>query len=147
MNDGERSTATDLTLCGGPDAGWLIAVCRLMHSSSSATSRPRILELGGTHRASAEATRVGAKFVVIDLKRLRSPALLLLSALTPVVSFVVRPSETARAPLREGSSAPCANSAAAFTALGRAADPNVTVRFPTFLGRFNRPVADLFSRR
>lgn len=100
-------------------------------------------------QAIAEATRAGRQFLVIDLKR-GSPTGLILSQVVmaplAVAMMVVRPK--VRHVMHDGViSALRAYSPAAFTALGRAVDPQMRIEFLSSPFRFGpRPVIVVFSR-
>jgi SAM-dependent methyltransferase len=100
-------------------------------------------------RAIAEATRVGRRFLVIDLKR-PSPLGLIIAPLVaaPVaaVAVLVRPS--IRRIMHDGFiSALRAYSPSAFVALGKAADPQMHVEFLPAARQFGpKPTTLVFSR-
>ena len=100
------------------------------------------------YRAIAEATRVGRRFLVIDLERQKPLGLLLFSVLRPVLQLVVLPSSSLRPLLHDGYiSALRAYSPAALEALGRAADPAMRIEFlPRGKGFGPRSITVLFSR-
>ena len=81
-------------------------------------------------RAIAEATRVGGKFLVIDLRRLPAPVMAVFPVLTLPLMLpqLIRPS--GRAMMHDGMiSMLRAYSPAALRALGEAVDPDMSVRF------------------
>jgi SAM-dependent methyltransferase len=89
-------------------------------------------------RAIAEATRVGKRFLVIDLKR-RSPlATMLFPVVTLPISLALLPWSWIQPSLHDGFiSALRAYSPSAMEALGRAADPGMNIEIlpsPTRLG-------------
>jgi ubiquinone/menaquinone biosynthesis C-methylase UbiE len=102
-------------------------------------------------RAIAEATRVGRRFLVIDLKRQKPLAMMLLSGLTLPINLLLLPWSSLRPVLHDGFiSALRAYSPSAFKTLGRAADPGMQITIlpsPTRLGPpsitvvFSRPGA------
>ena len=100
------------------------------------------------YRAIAEATRVGRRFLVIDLERRTPLGFLLFSALRPLLQLLVLPSSSLRPLLHDGYiSALRAYSPSALQALGRAADPSMRIEFlPKAKGFGPRSVAVLFSR-
>jgi SAM-dependent methyltransferase len=104
---------------------------------------------GVAYRAVAEGTRVGQKFLVVDIKRPRSIALLL----APVVSvlpipLIIRPFAAARATMHDAFiSGLRSYSPAAFTALGRAAGPDIHTEFLSTPVLFPPPIAILYTRR
>jgi len=100
------------------------------------------------YQAIAEATRVGKRFLVIDLKR-RTPLRLTLSALLllPPQLIVAMPSSSMRLVIHDGViSALRAYSASAFEALGRAVDPEMNIDIQPVGIRFPPSVAVVFSR-
>ncbi|MCV7076495.1 class I SAM-dependent methyltransferase [Mycobacterium szulgai] len=100
------------------------------------------------YRAIAEATRVGKRFLVIDLKR-RTPLRLTLSVLLmlpPQLIFAVA-SSSMRLVIHDGViSALRAYSASAFETLGRAVDPEMNIEFEPVGIRFPPSIAVVFSR-
>jgi SAM-dependent methyltransferase len=100
-------------------------------------------------RAIAEATRVGRRFLVIDLKR-PSPLGLILTQIIvaplAAVAVLVRPSF--RRIMHDGFiSALRAYSHSAFVALGKAADPQMHIEFLPTATRFGpKPTSLVFSR-
>jgi SAM-dependent methyltransferase len=82
------------------------------------------------YRAIAEATRVGKRFLVIDLKRRTPLGFMLFSMLRPLLQLVALPSSSLRPLLHDGYiSALRAYSPAALRTLGRAADPAMRIEF------------------
>lgn len=100
------------------------------------------------YRAIAEATRVGKRFLVIDLKRQTPLALMLFSVLRPPLQLLVLPWSSLRLLLHDGFiSALRAYSPAALEALGHAADLAVRIEFlPRPKGLGPRSMTVLFSR-
>jgi SAM-dependent methyltransferase len=100
------------------------------------------------YRAIAEATRVGKRFLVIDLERRTPLGFLLFSGLRPLLQLLVLPSSSLRPLLHDGYiSALRAYSPPALEALGRAADPAMRIEFlPRAKGFGPKSVAVLFSR-
>lgn len=81
--------------------------------------------------AIAEATRVGRRFLVIDLRRLPAPATAVFTVLTFPMMIPKLLRSSGRALMHDGMiSRLRAYSPAALEALGEAADPGMTVRFP-----------------
>ena len=102
-------------------------------------------------RAIAEATRVGTRFLVIDLERWHPLSLLLAPlVLGPVAAAVMLVRPRTKALLHDGYiSALRSYSRSAFTALGKAADPNMHVDLlgvPAESRRGPKIAALLFSR-
>lgn len=89
-------------------------------------------------RAIAEATRVGKRFLVIDLKRQSPLPLILSSTLLMPASLLLLPFSSVRPGLHDGFiSILRAYSRSAFEALGRAVDPSMQIEIlppPTRLG-------------
>jgi SAM-dependent methyltransferase len=100
------------------------------------------------YRAIAEATRVGKRFLVIDLERRKPWALMLISVLRPPVQLLVLPSSSLRPLLHDAYiSVLRAYSPSALEALGRAADPLIRIQFlPPPTGPGPRSMTVLFSR-
>jgi ubiquinone/menaquinone biosynthesis C-methylase UbiE len=99
------------------------------------------------YRAIAEATRVGKKFLVIDIKRPSPIPLALTSILTFVVGVLTPPRSKARAFIHDGFiSSLRSYSPAAFTALGLAADPGMISESLTPSDRFPPTIAIVYSR-
>jgi SAM-dependent methyltransferase len=100
------------------------------------------------YRAIAEATRVGKRFLVIDLKRRTPLGLMVFSVLRPVLQLLVLPWSSLRPLLHDAYiSALRAYSPAALEALGRAADPAMRIEFlPKAKGFGPRSITVLFSR-
>lgn len=100
-------------------------------------------------RAIAEATRVGNRFLVIDLERQSPAALMLMSVLKPPLQLLVWPSASLRPLLHDGYiSALRAYNRPALQALARAADPGLRVDFvPSPKGVGPRSFAALISRQ
>lgn len=100
------------------------------------------------YRAIAEATRVGKRFLVIDLERRTPLGFMLFSAARPLLRLLVLPSSSLRPLLHDGYiSALRAYSPSALQALGRAADPAMRIEFlPRAKGFGPRSIAVLFSR-
>ncbi|HEY2500155.1 MAG TPA: class I SAM-dependent methyltransferase [Mycobacterium sp.] len=100
------------------------------------------------YRAIAEATRVGKRFLVIDLERQSPLALMLFSLLRPSLQLLALPWSSLRPLLHDGFiSALRAYSASALETLGHAADPAMQIEFvprPKELGP--RSITVLFSR-
>ncbi|MFF7944016.1 class I SAM-dependent methyltransferase [Nocardia gamkensis] len=99
------------------------------------------------YRAIAEATRVGKRFLVIDLRRQSSIGLALSPIMVlPMLAAALLPS--VRPFLHDGFiSGLRAYSHSAFTALGRAADPGMRIEFLPAPSRFGpRSTTVLFSR-
>jgi SAM-dependent methyltransferase len=95
------------------------------------------------YRAIAEATRVGKRFLVIDLKR-RSPLWLLL---TPMVMAPLAVVPRLRPLAHDGLiSGLRAYSPSAFVALGKAADPQMRVDFLPSRSRIGASTVVAFSR-
>jgi ubiquinone/menaquinone biosynthesis C-methylase UbiE len=95
------------------------------------------------HRAIAEATRVGKRFLVIDLKRRPPPALLLVPLVMAPMALVPR----LRPLMHDGFiSGLRAYSPSAFAALGKAAHPQMRVEFLPSRSRFGAPTNVVFSR-
>ena len=89
-------------------------------------------------RAIAEATRVGKRFLIIDLQR--QPLLMVMSALKPLVQLVVWPFASVRPLVHDGYiSALRAYSRSALTALTRAAGPGLD-RVPAATDRLRAAV-------
>ena len=81
-------------------------------------------------KAIADATRVGKRFLVVDLKRMPSVALLLAPLASPVMLLMRRPLSAATALMHDGFiSGLRAYSPSAFTALGKAAHPDMRIQF------------------
>lgn len=81
-------------------------------------------------QAIAEATRVGRKFVVIDIKRPSTIPLALISAMSLLVGALASPRSKARAFIHDGRiSSLRSYSPTAFTSLGAAADPAMVTEF------------------
>lgn len=96
--------------------------------------------------AIADATRVGRKFLVVDLKRLPSPVLLLTPLALPVMLVMQRPAAAA-ALMHDGFiSGLRAYSPSAFTALGKAAHPDMRIEFLPTPRRPMRSIAVTFER-
>ncbi|MGH3968331.1 MAG: class I SAM-dependent methyltransferase [Mycobacterium sp.] len=82
------------------------------------------------YRAIAEATRVGKRFLVIDLKRWSPLGLMTFSVVRPALQLLVSWSSSLRPLLHDGYiSALRAYSSSALQALGRAADPGMKIEF------------------
>jgi SAM-dependent methyltransferase len=95
------------------------------------------------YRAIAEATRVGRRFLVIDLKR-RSPLGLILA---PLVMAPLAAVPRFRPLMHDGFiSGLRAYSPSAFVALGKAADPQMHIEFLPSASRFGAPTVVVFSR-
>ena len=102
-------------------------------------------------RAVAEATRVGKRFLVIDIKRQSPLATMLLPVLMLAMNLPFVPWSSLRPGLHDGFiSALRAYSPSALDALGRAADPEMhieTLPTPTRLSRLGPPsISIVFSR-
>jgi SAM-dependent methyltransferase len=99
-------------------------------------------------RGIAEATRVGTRFLVIDLERRTPLGFMLFSVQRPLLQLLVLPSSSLRPLLHDGYiSALRAYSPSALQALGRAADPAMRIEFlPRAKGFGPRSIAVLFSR-
>ena len=99
-------------------------------------------------RAIAEATRVGKRFLVIDLKRQAPLKFALSSALLMPAHLLLMPFASARPALHDGFiSMLRAYSSAAFKALGRVADPGMQVDILPPPSRLGPPMtAVMFSR-
>jgi SAM-dependent methyltransferase len=100
------------------------------------------------YRAIAEGTRVGKRFLVIDLERRTPLGFMLFSGLRPVLQLAVLPWSSLRPLLHDGYiSALRAYSPSALEALGRAADPAMRIEFlPSAKGLGPRSITVLFSR-
>ncbi|WP_216896676.1 class I SAM-dependent methyltransferase [Nocardia alni] len=100
-------------------------------------------------RAIAEATRVGSRFLVIDLQRLPSWALLAFSVLRQPLRLAVLPSASLRPLLHDGYiSALRAYSRTALETLADAAGPAIRTRFlPSPPGPGPRSFTAVFSRQ
>jgi ubiquinone/menaquinone biosynthesis C-methylase UbiE len=100
-------------------------------------------------RAIAEATRVGGRFVVIDLKR-QSPLGLVVTPLmvAPLAAAAAKMRPSFRYAMHDGIiSALRAYSGSAFVALGKASDPEMRIQFLPSPIRFGpRPTIVVFSR-
>jgi SAM-dependent methyltransferase len=95
------------------------------------------------YRAVAEATRVGKRFLVIDLKRW-SPLGLIVAPLVMVPLAVI---PRLRPLIHDGFiSGLRAYSPSAFAALGKAADPQMQIEFLPSASRFGAPTVVVFSR-
>jgi SAM-dependent methyltransferase len=95
------------------------------------------------YRAVAEATRVGKRFLVIDLKRW-SPLGLIVAPLVMVPLAVI---PRLRPLMHDGFiSGLRAYSPSAFAALGKAADPQMQIEFLPSASRFGAPTVVVFSR-
>jgi SAM-dependent methyltransferase len=99
-------------------------------------------------QAIVEATRVGKRFLVIDLQRQRPLTLMLFTVLKPVLHLLFVFSSSLRPLLHDGFiSALRAYSPAALEALGNAADPALRIEFlPRPKGLGPRSITVLFSR-
>ncbi|ORA80922.1 class I SAM-dependent methyltransferase [Mycobacterium malmoense] len=99
-------------------------------------------------RAIAEATRVGKRFLIIDLKRQSPLAMMLFPVLALPMNLFLLPWSWLGPGLHDGViSTLRAYSPSALTALGRAADPEMRIEFlppPTRLGP--PPITVVFSR-
>ena len=147
ISDGElgahprvRTQVVDATAIAADDGAYdLVVFAQAFHHLPPATAV----------RAIAEATRVGSRFLVIDLMR-PSPLGLILTqvVVAPVaaVAVLVRPS--IRRIMHDGFiSALRAYSPSAFVALGRAADPQMHIEFLPTARRFGpTPTTLVFSR-
>jgi SAM-dependent methyltransferase len=100
------------------------------------------------YRAIAEATRVGKRFLVIDLERRTPLGFMAFSVLRPLLQLLVLPSSSLRPLLHDGYiSALRAYSPSALQALGRAVDPAIRIEFlPRAKGFGPQSIAVLFSR-
>lgn len=100
------------------------------------------------YRAIGEATRVGKRFLVIDVKRQKPLTLLAFSVLKPLLQLLFLWSSSLRPLLHDAFvTALRAYSPSAFEALGRAADPALRIEFlPRPTGFGPRPLTVLFSR-
>lgn len=101
------------------------------------------------HRAIAEATRVGRRFLVIDLKRPPSLGLALLPLVAaPVAAIAATVRPKLRPVIHDGFiSALRAYSESAFVALGRAVDPQMHIEFLPSTQRFGpAPITVVFAR-
>ncbi|NTY61934.1 class I SAM-dependent methyltransferase [Mycolicibacterium sphagni] len=100
-------------------------------------------------RAIAEATRVGRRFLVIDIKRL-SPPLLILTQLmiAPLATIAIAVRPSFRHVVHDGFiSSLRVYSRSAFVALGKAADPHMRIEFLPTAVRFGPHMGSLvFSR-
>jgi ubiquinone/menaquinone biosynthesis C-methylase UbiE len=95
------------------------------------------------YRAIAEATRVGKRFLVIDLKRRPPLALILVPLVMAPMALVPR----LRPLMHDGFiSGLRAYSPSAFAALGKAAHPQMRVEFLPSRSRFGAPTNVVFSR-
>lgn len=95
------------------------------------------------YRAIAEATRVGNRFVVIDLKRHSPPGLIL-------AALIMAPLTMLKPVMHDGFISNLrAYSHSAFVALGKAADPQMHTEFlppPSRFGRGPKPTVVVYSR-
>jgi SAM-dependent methyltransferase len=95
------------------------------------------------YRAIAEATRVGRRFLVIDLKR-RS---LLGLILAPLVMAPLAVVPSLKPVMHDGFISELrAYSSSAFVALGKAADPQMRIEFLPSASRFGAPTVVVFTR-
>ncbi len=92
-------------------------------------------------------TRVGKRFLVIDLKRQTTLALTLMAAVKPALQLLLMPWSSLRYLFHDGYiSTQRAYSPAAFQALGRAVSPTIQIEFvPTSTGPGPQSLAVLFS--
>jgi SAM-dependent methyltransferase len=100
------------------------------------------------YRAIADATRVGRRFLVIDVERWAPLALMVFWVLRPVLQLLVLPWSSLRPLLHDAYiSALRAYSPPALEALGRAAAPEMRIEFlPKAKGFGSRSTTVLFSR-
>ena len=127
-----RTQVVDATAIDAEDDSYdLVVFAQAFHHLPPATA----------FRAIAEATRVGKRFLVIDLKR-HSPPGLILAALMMAPLAVVQPA------MHDGFISNLrAYSHSAFVALGKAADPQMLIEFLPSAFRFGPiPTIVVFSR-
>lgn len=133
-----RTQVIDATAVDAPDDSYdLVVFAMSFHHLPPAIA----------YKAIAEATRVGKRFLVIDLKRPSPKGLVLTPILAlPMLAAAVLP--PMRPLLHDGFiSGLRAYSHSAFTALGRAADPNMRIEFLPAPSRFGpKSTTVLFSR-
>jgi SAM-dependent methyltransferase len=99
------------------------------------------------YRAIAEATRVGNKFLVVDGNRPPPVVLMLLPLLMLPMALFIRPLAAARAMMHDSFiSGLRLYSALAFTALGRAAEPEMRTEFLGPQSRLPLAIAVVYSR-
>jgi SAM-dependent methyltransferase len=101
------------------------------------------------YRAISEATRVGRRFLVIDLERSSLLGMILRPLLMGPMSLALMPASSIIPTMHDGLiSSLRAYSRSAFVALGKAADPNMNVEFlaPTRAGFGPASLTAVFSR-
>ncbi|MEV2221849.1 class I SAM-dependent methyltransferase [Nocardia vinacea] len=133
-----RTQVVDATAIDAPDDSYdLVVFARSFHHLPPVVA----------YKAIAEATRVGKRFLVIDLDR-PSPSRLALTLILTLPLWVVALLPPVRPLLHDGFiSMLRAYSQSALTTLGRAADPRMCIEFFPALSRFGPPSTTvLFSR-
>ncbi len=135
-----RTQVVDATAIDADDGSYdLVVFAAAFHHLPPATA----------HRAIAETTRVGTRFLVIDIRRPHPLGLLLMPVfVAPVVAVALTLRPVLRRVVHDGIiSALRAYSPDAFVALGRAADPLMRIEFLPAPSRFgSAPVAVVFAR-
>jgi SAM-dependent methyltransferase len=134
-----RTQVVDATAINAPDDSYdLVVFAQAFHHLPPAVA----------YRAIAEGTRVGKRFLVIDLERRTPLGFMLFSGLRPVLQLAVLPWSSLRPLLHDGYiSALRAYSPSALEALGRAADPAMRIEFlPSAKGLGPPSITVLFSR-
>lgn len=130
----------DATAIDAPDNSYDVVVFALaFHHLPPATA----------YRAIAEATRVASRFLVIDIKRSSPLAMLAAPLVMAPMSLAVMPRTSVAPVMHDGFiSALRAYSPAAFTALGKAADPDMDIDFLAVESRgpIPAPISVVYSR-
>lgn len=134
-----RTQVIDATAIDAPDNSYdLVVFAQAFHHLPPAIA----------YRAIAEATRVGTRFLVIDLERRATPALALFRAAKLPLQLLLLPFPTLRYLFHDAYiSALRAYSLSALTELARAADPAIDVEFlPATTGSGPQSFVAVFSR-
>ena len=134
-----RTQVVDATAIDAEDDSYdLVVFAQAFHHLPPATA----------FRAIAEATRVGRRFLVIDLKRQPPLALIVTPMMMAPLAVVLMSLPSVRPLMHDGViSALRAYSRSAFVALGRAADPAMRIKFlPSAFGFGPTPTTVVFSR-
>lgn len=141
IQPGVRAEVIDATAIDKPDDSYdLVVFAQAFHHLPPSLA----------YAAIAEATRVGRKFLVLDLKRQRPLMILAAPLLMPILALLWTPWKTVPAAVHDGLiSGLRAYSPSALASLGHAVDPRMSVEFLTPPGRsatmltavtFSRPV-------
>jgi SAM-dependent methyltransferase len=133
-----RTQVVDATAIDAEDDSYdLVVFAQAFHHLPPATA----------FRAIAEATRVGKRFLVIDLKRQRPLALILTPLMLAPLAVVLMSLPSVRPAMHDGFiSGLRAYSRSAFVTLGKGADPRMRIKFLPSAFRFPAPTTVVFSR-